>query len=107
MQHAGGMLLTPVQTLAATLIFAPLGQKCISSPVVFADTATTHSGGGFFGIAGLEPIAAQHAGGMLLTPTDQDGHAFINRLQSANAYYIRIKYLSINSKEQLLVYSRK
>jgi len=32
MQHAGGMLLPPVQKLVATIISAPLGQKCKRIP---------------------------------------------------------------------------
>lgn len=32
MQYAGGILLTPVQTLVTTFIFAPTEQKCKSSP---------------------------------------------------------------------------
>jgi len=36
-QQSGGLLLTPVQTLAATLIFFRDGErKCKSSPVVFS-----------------------------------------------------------------------
>ena len=68
-QHAGGMLLPPVQTLVATIIFARKGKnanrvllfygKKTTQRVVFFDSQWK---------VGLEPIAEQHAGGMLLPP---------------------------------------
>ena len=68
-QQSGGLLLTPVQTLVATSILP--AAKCISMTLGSTKKNDHPFGWSFFyqGIQrGVEPIAEQQSGGLLLTP---------------------------------------